>query len=303
MFKRAVTCFAFLILTAAFATYWYCIRIRQVDIANYTQMIQEREKLRNSAALDQEPSKQKRENVQKDIWTKNGHFQMKSDKSELILTQKKDKIEAVEYNQNFTLQNDFIFTADEASLSVPSNQLIAKNHCHLIKDNSNIYGDQFDFDLNKEIATYTNPHGHLKNNFEFQAKVLIWKKKENQLFLNHEVSIQTDQCTIRADSAVITLDEFKPKLLILKDNVQFISKKINDKESYALAGTLTYNPNDKTILLNAEKNVLFWQDGFTLSAPEVLIQQNKTIEGHGTIHLTFDLEEQSAIDQFIKQYL
>lgn len=91
--------------------------------------------------------------------------------------------------------------------------------------------------------------------------------------------------------------------IILKGNVHLISSHIGEKKSYAIADQLSYDPIKKIFLFSAKDRVLFWQDGLTLSASEILVGPDQTIEGRGNVNFTFNLEEQNRIETFFKQYL
>lgn len=303
--------FRFLALAALFAIliYWFYVRIRPEDPANFEKLVQESFELRTRRALEQEPAHQKRQEVQKDIWTQNEsrHFQIQSQGSDLTISQKKDKIEVIERLQNVRchIQNEFTLTADEGIYTFPSHQFIAEKNCKLVQNQNWMNGERIQFDLIEETVSYENPQGHLASGpIDFSAKRLFWDKRANQLYLLDDVEIcQPGAFTLLAYHGTVALEELKPTLIILEGNVRLISSRIQDKESFAVADTLTYNPVDKTLLFSAKKRVLFWQEGLTLSAFEVLIRQDQTVEGHGDVHFTFNLEEQNTIDEFFKQYL
>lgn len=306
MFKRAFFASCTLIAIAGFATYWFNIRTRPHDISAYHKLIQESTELRTRHALEEQPAYQKRQGVQKDIWSQDEtrHFQIQSEHSELTLSQKKDKIEATEQLKQIhcSIENDTL-TADEGIYTFPSHQFTAQNNCRLAQNENHIDGTRIHFDLIQEIVTYENPKGHFAP-LNFTAKSLIWHKKEGKLYLTDHVTIeQPDHFTLIADRGDLTLNQFQPTLLVLEGNVRLISTCIQDKESYAVADTLTYHPIEKTLLLSSDRKVLFWQEGLSLSASEVLIRQDQTVEGHGDVHFAFDLEEQNYIDELFKQYL
>lgn len=301
--------FLALALISASIVYWFNVRMTPEDIIAYEKLSQESTELRRRKALQEQPAHQKRHGVQKDIWSQNEtrHFTIQSEHSELTLSQKKDKMEIIEELENIQchIKDGFTLTADEGIYTFPSHQFIAQTNCHLTQDQNKIDGTKITLDLDKEIVTYENPKGHLsQGSLDFTAKTLVWHKKIGKLYLTDQVTItQPEQFTLVADQGTLTLDEFQPSLLVLEGNVQLISSRIQDKISHALADTLTYNPTDKTLLFSAAKKVLFWQDGLHLSAEEVLIRENQTVEGKGDVHFTFDLEEQNYIDKFFKQYL
>lgn len=303
MFKRTLLSFCALIALVTFAIYWFSIRVSPRDISTYHNIVQETKALRQAKAFEEHPAKQIRQGVQKDIWAQK-HFILQSEQSELIFSQKKEQTEAIEKLQNLTLQGDFLLTADEGFYSHPSHQFIAQKNCHFTRDQNTIDGTRIHFDLLKEVITYENPQGHLKNGLEFTAKELIWNKKENKLYLTRQVTIHDPkQSTLIANEGIVSLNEFEPEILELIGDVRVISTRINDKETFALADKLTYHPLNKTILLSSAKKVLFWQEGLSLSASEVFIRPDQTIEGRGNVHFSFDMDEQNYIDQLFKQYL
>lgn len=306
MFKRAFFAAFALIAIAGSATYWFTIRVRPQDIASYHKLVQESTDLRTRQALEDQPAHQLRRGVQKDIWTQDEtrHFQIQSEQSELTLSQKKDHLIATEELKNIRCAlGDDTLTADEGIYLYPAQQFIAQNHCHLTQGQNYIDGTRVHIDLPQEIVTYENAKG-TSGPFQFTSKNLIWHKKENKLYLTDHVTIeQPGQFTLHADKGTLTLAEFQPTLLVLEGNIRLISTRIQNKQSCAAADTLTYRPIEKTISLTSPKKVLFWQEGLSLSASEVLIRENQNVEGHGDVHFDFDLEEQNTIDQIFKQFL
>lgn len=297
---------------SALAIYWVHIRMRPEDVTAYHKLIQESTELRTRHALEEKPAHQKRHGVQKDIWSQDEtrHFQIQSAHSELILSQKKDKTEAIEELKEIrcSIKDGFTLIADEGLYTFPSHQFIAQKNCHLVQDQNQIDGTRIHLDLAQEVVTYENPKGHLASGpLNFTADKLIWHKREGKLYLIDRVTIeQPEQFTLLAKRGTLTLDELQPTLLLLQGNVRLISSRIQGKESYAVADALTYDPAEKTFLFTADRKVLFWQEGLALSASEVLIRQihqDQTVEGHGDVHFTFDLEEQNSIDELFKQYL
>jgi lipopolysaccharide export system protein LptA len=303
--------FRFLTLAVllSFAIYWFHIRKSPEDALAYENLIQESIDLRTRRALEDKPARQKRQQVQKDIWTQNEtrHFQIQSEHSDLTIAQKKDKLEAVEELKKIhcSIQNEFTLSADEGIYAYPSHQFIAQKNCRLIQNQNQIDGTRIHLDLVQEIVTYENPKGYLAAGpLNFTAKQLIWDKKAGQLHLIDDVHIdQPGQFNLIANLGTVDLNQLQPTLLTLEGNVRLISSRIQDKKSYAVADTLTYNPAHKTLLFSAANKVLFWQEGLSLSASEILIRQDQTVEGHGDVHFTFDLEEQNYIDELFKQYL
>ncbi len=299
------------LLIAAFAalTYWFAIRPTPLDEAHYHKLAQESLELRTRHALEEHPASQVRYNVQKDIWIQDEmrHFQIQSEESKLTLSlsQDKDKLEAVEELKKIccSIENEFNLTADFGLYTYPTHQFIAEKNCHLTQNQNYIDGKRIHLDLIQETVIYDHPIGRL-NSIDFKAEKLFWDKKESKLYLNDLITIeQPGQFTILANRGILDLVELKPTLITLDGNVRLISSRIQDKESYAVADKLTYNPIDKTLLFSAQKKVLFWQEGLSLSASSVLIREDQTVEGHGDVHFAFDLEEQDYIEKLFKQYL
>ncbi len=100
MFGRAVVSFIALIAVLAGAAYFFHVRIGPRDVASFRKLCNEKKTQHSRQAYERQPTVQFRENVQKDIWFSDGgerlHFFLKSSQSELILTQRKDKVEAIE---------------------------------------------------------------------------------------------------------------------------------------------------------------------------------------------------------------
>ncbi|GEM_PF-6572554 len=97
---RAV--FGFAALATLAAVYWKHLRIGQQDLPAYRKFVQESADLKAYNALEEAPIEQLRKGVRKDIWTiREGrrHSRIISARSELTLTQKKEKAEAVEHLQ------------------------------------------------------------------------------------------------------------------------------------------------------------------------------------------------------------
>jgi lipopolysaccharide export system protein LptA len=296
-----------LISLLLFAIYWFHIRVRPQDIALYNQLVEESTHLRTRHALEDEPAHQKRQNVQKDIWTQNQtcHFLLQSADSDLTLFQKKDKIEATESLKTIhcNLRDEFFFSADEGLYTYPSHQFTAKKNCRLLQKENRLEGTALHFDLIQETLTYEDPQGTLPT-LTFTAKKLIWDKKANLLHLIDDVHIeQPGGFNLVAELGTVELTDLHPTLVTLEGKVRLLSSRFQNKPTYALADTLTYHPADQTLLFSATHKVLCWQEGLSLSANEVLIRQDQTIEGHGDVHFSFDLEEQNSIDNLFKQYL
>ncbi len=307
MFKRAIFAAFALIACAAFAIYHFHLRSRSTDWPAYNTLVQESTELRTRHALQEQPAHQSRRGVQKDIWTQNEtrYVQIESQHSHLTLSQNKEKTEALEELKQIrcSLPGSVILTADEGTYAFPSHQFIAQNNCRLVQGSNYIDGARIHLDLAQETVTYQQPCGYLAP-FHFTADTLIWNKKENKIHLvDHVIIRHPDPLLLEADHATLTFDDLQPTLFVLEGNVHLLSSHFQGKESYALSDTLTYTPSDRSFLFSSARKVLFWQEGLSLSASQVLVRPDHTVEGHGDVHFSFDLEEQNSIDQLFKRYL
>lgn|SRR3990167_7018614 len=140
MFKRAFCLFFFFLISLSVASYELLIRPDLETAASYQKLTAESKDLCSQKALEKEPARQMRKNVQKDIYTVAGserrHFRLRSEGSELILTQKKEKIDAVEKLERLecwiqdeidpkkNLQEVRYFTSDSGIYYFPSNRFL-----------------------------------------------------------------------------------------------------------------------------------------------------------------------------------
>lgn len=260
--------------------YWFSIRLTPEDLNQYNQLMAESVELRTRRALEEEPAHQTRQQVAKEMWTKNetNKFTIHSEDSNLTIIQKKDKTELIEKLHNITLSTpELTLTADYGLYTFPL----------------------------QDTLTFENPKGHiLSQDFHFTAKTLVWEKEKDLLHLIDDVIItQLDDLVLHAKKGNVELSKFQPTRVILKDDVQLISSRIQGKDSHAMADTLVYDPQNKTLVFSSQKRVLFWQEGLHISANEVVIHKDQTVQGLGDVHFSFDLEEQSHINKFFNRYL
>jgi hypothetical protein len=89
------------IITSA---YHFLCEQNEEDLIEYKRLIRESVDFRSKTAIEKEPICQLRTNVQKDIWSYNNdqrlHYRLMSEKSDLIIIQKKGKVEAIEKLKN-----------------------------------------------------------------------------------------------------------------------------------------------------------------------------------------------------------
>lgn len=160
---------------------------------------------------------------------------------------------------------------------------IPSSLCHLYRGNDQIDAKEIKFDFLKEELHCTSAKGVIQPKTEqapihFAADRLIWEKKKEKIHL--------------------------------EGSVRFFSPSIQDKESFSIADEICFSSKDQTLILSAKapKRVLFWQEGLSLSAPEVYIHldpntKKESIEAKGDVHFAFDLEEKNIIDQLLSKYL
>ncbi len=119
----------------------------------------------------------------------------------------------------------------------------------------------------------------------------------------HPLHFYNETLDLETDSAYVDAEKGQ---LIVEGNVRLISSNFQGKETYAIAEKAYYSLTDRQLLLtgSSHRNVLFWQDGFCLTAPEVHIERDlEKVQGIGDVHFTFDLEEQNYFEQIFSVYL
>ncbi len=142
-----------------------------------------------------------------------------------------------------------------------------------------------------------------KSSFAIYEDGLLMLRDSRFVFLQDDEG----RFTIHADQLDLLSQEEE---VLIKGNIHLFSSKIQNKQSFALADQIRFDPTTRTLLLSAEKpkRVLFWQEGIRLSAPEISIEKDPLtredkIQGKGDIRLTFNLEEENIIQQFMQKYL
>jgi|GEM_PF-3287767 len=315
--------------------------------AYYHQLSQESTRQHSRQALEKQPAYQLRTGVQKDIWTLDGterlHARLRSAHSELVLKQKGKKFEAVEKLQNLQcwiqeqidpllkLQKVRHLSAEEGSYHFPSQRFHTQN-AHLsffrlpntslpqtIEASPFLHGiaQEMRGDLLHDDLQCKNPSGYFIPDDEtdplcFSSQTLFWEKSSDRITLAGDVSLeQPDKFIVQSDKALLTMqEETTPSLCYFTGHVQFFAPHLEDKPSFALADTLVLYPFSQTLVLasTSPKRVLFWQEGFSLSAPEVHLHKNpithqESVEGKGDVHFSFDSEEKNLIQELLSKYL
>ena len=77
-----------------------------------------------------------------------------------------------------------------------------------------------------------------------------------------------------------------------------------------MADRIDYGIEEEKAVFSAlpPHRVLFWQEGFSLSAPQIEVwrdplTQKEAIQGKGDVHFTFDPKEKNMIEELIAKYL
>jgi hypothetical protein len=100
MFRRTVVFFVFFLCTTCAVAYWDHVRLRPADPSRYLKFVQKNSLQKARHALEMHPATQNREVVQKDFWIVQDsfrqHLRIQSQQSELIIHERKGKLEAVE---------------------------------------------------------------------------------------------------------------------------------------------------------------------------------------------------------------
>lgn len=190
--------------------------------------------------------------------------------------------------------------------------------CQLIREDNRIDAREIKFDLLKEELRCAEAKGSIspKNSQEnplyFSSQILTWQQRMEILTLEKHVLIeQQNRFSIAGDYGQLTIQEpSKPQYFTLSGNIRFYSPSIQGKETFSLSDKIEYDIQAEKIVFSAlpPRRVLFWQEGFSLSAPKIEIwrdpeTQKETIEGKGDVHFTFDPKEQNIIEELIEQYL
>lgn len=346
-FARSLIFFSCLVTTSTFLIYSLFISIRPEGEAYYRKLSQESTRQHSHQTLEKQPARQLRTGVQKDIWTLDEterlHIRLRSTHSELVLKQKGQKFEAVEKLQNLEcwvqekidplLQSQRIrhLSAEEGAYHFPSQRFHTQN-VHLsffrlpgttlpltIETPPFLHGiaQEMRGDLIRGDLQCKNPSGYFIPEEEtdplcFSSQTLFWEKTADRISLAGDVSLeQPDKFIVQSDKALLSMqEEVAPSLCYFTGHVQFFAPHLEEKPSFALADTLTFYPFSQTLILasTSPKRVLFWQEGFSLSAPEVHLHKNpithqESVEGKGDVHFSFDSEEKNLIQELLSKYL
>lgn len=147
-YKKAVFFSSLLLGASLLGLYFFIIAVKPDDIAEYVELMQNSQNFRSQHSLASQDAVQLRQHVQKDIWTRESHIQLKSLKSTLSISKKyrsfyvketfHDASGVVETEGQLTCH----FGMDEGYYCFPSEKLITKNLRLSIGDTCLIQADK-----------------------------------------------------------------------------------------------------------------------------------------------------------------
>lgn len=329
MFQRgSLFGFGFLFLFAGLL-YFLHFKLRQGDPALYATLLREGAELRSKQQLGQEPAHQKRQTVQKDLWSggeNRTHFRLKSNGSELTLRQRKDKFEAVEQFEDFEcclqeavhpskgVQEIRYITGKAGTYSFPSHEFLATEALLAFYEVPGISLPSEEIEnppflwatAEKATCTAAEPliayqlEGATDQEIRFKADEMVWHREKQGAAFRGNVKLDYKQESSAAgeEGYLGYREDHTVESLFLQGNVQLQSHRFQGKECLALSDTLTYYPDTGVAILKAisPKEVLVWQNDLRLSAPEVHVKQDpvtreESVEGIGNVHFIVDWEK------------
>lgn len=247
--------------------------------------------------LERYPTYQQRETIEKLYWKKershNPWIQCKSNSSKLRLSQKKRHIECIE---ELSGVHCFLHNASDKTPS----QLFAQSGVYKYPghqfDLRSVQGNMVDLSQKMDVPCLS-----------FSADCLHWEHLDQVLVLEGNASFeQTGQFALHADRAKLSFKEgTNLHAFSMQGNIRFFSPNLDEHPSFAVADVLFYVPETERFCLSSSKRVLFWQEGLSLSAPEIWIDRKEgmKIQSVGPANFHFTKEEQNIINQLLSHYL
>ena len=132
-----------LFLLGIAAVWYFQLRICNKDACDYEKLVQESANLRSKSTLELSPIRQFRKGVKKDLWTfQNNQWKtasLESASSDLVLTQKRQKIEAMELLEGISgHSSEGAFSAELGTLDLRSSDLTLQGTVKLAWQINNI---------------------------------------------------------------------------------------------------------------------------------------------------------------------
>ncbi|MBS0625089.1 MAG: hypothetical protein JSS32_03480 [Verrucomicrobia bacterium] len=228
------------------------------------------------------------------------------------------KFEEIQFKKNVVIESGRGIKA-QGGIAIYKNRQISLYpelpllHCRLTHDRFDLEAETIQLQLDGDekptlahIATTGDSLIHFPPAGRLSCKGAIHYDPVSQILSaspKTPLQFSDETLAMEADKAQIDMGS---ELLTLEGNIRFISSHFQGKETYAIAEKASYFPKENRLVLNSSsaRKVLFWQNGFTLTAPEVHIQRDtETVQGVGDVHFSFDLDEQNYFDEIFSRYL
>lgn len=318
------------------------ITVTKADRSLYETLMRRTKELRSTDILERHPSEQARKLVEKDLWTQKGeerlHFHVASQSSNLLLSQKAKETNLRELMDHVVYTSEapaMLLSAAYGFYEYPSLQMAAKEVAcqhqlgRLSAGSAILEGmeghlltlhDHVTFIPSIEAANISISSEEAKcywdtSIIEFTRHVHMDHAQEKLVASgDHAVYSQgiltlypetvDEKCSVTRETDLLNAREIRfdlegEKMFCLDTTGQL------EKESFVIADLVVYDfrTQDLTLTANAPRHVLFWRDGCSLSASEILITKEHKVKAKGDVHGTFTVEEKNLIEQLISKYL
>ena len=206
---------------------------REKDLLSYQKMRDEQLKKREKSSINN--FKQRRENVQKDIWKEETHFHIESKSSDLFLTSEGNKIDLKEHFSELSswMENKGhekrSFTADFGSYSLLHQKLEAQ---------------RVDFHFENEDE---------EKNLHFTSDSLLWNKENDMLEFNGKARLNNQNFELTSEK--ITYD--KTHETLTAEGASFLNL-IDSKDSLYVFGTIEMD--EQNITAKALAGYIIWEN-------------------------------------------
>lgn len=294
-----------LILLLTFFTYFLAVHRSQKQVEYFLAFEEENRKLRTTDALEKEPALQKREKVRKDLYFNEDHLIIESERSELKIEQKKGKAKLFEELEDVTcdLNGEFFLKSKRGSYRYPSHEITFEQDCVLLHEKGSLQASKIYFSPKDNSLICENPNGlFFEHALNFQAKQLVWNpKKENIQCTGYVMIHDPEQFTIFSDRGTIFLNKLHPTKVVLNQNVRINLSEHQKKQTFALADQLIYDTQEKKVNILGKKKVLFWQEGLSMSAQELVLTKEKAVFAKGDVHFSLSLDDEKKLEEIFQK--
>ena len=250
---------------AALFTGWLTFSSHADDDIKFAQLTESSDNIDELTTYCQ----QFREGVSKEISINDQTCMITSDRSELTLAKKDGNFEVTEHS-------------DRVHVTFEDNQIDAKDACYNYTTNT----------LITQATVLTKQEMVVKSDEAcYDGHTLI---------LDGNVSVDSQMGQITADKAVIDLEAQSASKITLTGHVNMIN---SQKTQYAIADHVEFFPDEKVMIFEADKRVLFYdrEKKMQLSAKKIRAQRGEEdeVQGYGNVCFIFDTQE---LDKFKKQF-